>query len=60
VSRIGGLCRTRPRKGSRVNGKVLPVEELHFGHWNTDPGRLDHGGDGRELASVRSSGGRDY
>lgn len=41
----------RPRRGSRVNGKVLPVEERHFGHWNTDPWRLDYGGDGRELAS---------
>lgn len=41
----------RPRRGYRVNGKVLPVEERHFGHWNTDPWRLDYGGDGRELAS---------
>lgn len=39
-----------PRAG-RVNGKVLPVAERHFGHWNTDPWRLDYGGDGRELAS---------
>ncbi len=30
---------------------MLPVEERHFGHWNTDPWRLDYGGDGRELAS---------
>jgi hypothetical protein len=41
----------RTRRGHRVNGKVLPVEERHFGHWNTDPWRLDYGGDGRELAS---------
>lgn len=38
-------------RGHRVNGKVLPVEERHFNHWNTDPWRLDYGGDGRELAS---------
>ncbi|MCC7375723.1 MAG: hypothetical protein IT581_13785 [Verrucomicrobiales bacterium] len=38
-------------RGYRVNGKVLPVQERHFGHWNTDPWRLDYGGDGRELAS---------
>lgn len=38
-------------RGYRVNGKVLPVEERHFNHWNTDPWRLDYGGDGRELAS---------
>lgn len=41
----------RARRGYRVGGKVLPVEERHFGHWNTDPWRLDYGGDGRELAS---------
>lgn len=41
----------RTRRASRVNGKVLPVEERHFNHWNTDPWRLDYGGDGRELAS---------
>jgi hypothetical protein len=34
-----------------VNGKVLPVENRFFAHYNTDPWRLDYGGDGRELAS---------
>lgn len=43
--------REPPRRGLRVNGKVLPVEERHFNHWNTDPYRLDYGGDGRMLAS---------
>lgn len=38
-------------RGYRVNGRVLPVQERHFNHWNTDPWRLDYGGDGRELAS---------
>jgi hypothetical protein len=41
----------RRQRAGRVNGKVLPVAERHFGHWNTDPWRLDYGGDGRELAS---------
>ncbi|MBL9134939.1 MAG: hypothetical protein JNK85_03680 [Verrucomicrobiales bacterium] len=41
----------RRGRGHRVNGKVIPVAERHFGHWNTDPWRLDYGGDGRELAS---------
>jgi hypothetical protein len=41
----------RARRASRVNGKALPVEERHFNHWNTDPWRLDYGGDGRQLAS---------
>lgn len=39
------------RKGCRVNGKVLPVENRHFNHWNTDPWELDYSGDGRQLAS---------
>lgn len=41
----------REHRGFRVNGKVVPVENRHFGHWNTDPWRLDYGGEGRELAS---------
>ncbi len=41
----------RRDRGHRVNGKVLPVENRHFGHWNTDPWQLDYGGDGRELAN---------
>jgi hypothetical protein len=41
----------RAQRGYRVNGKVLPVENRHFNHWNTDPWHLDYGGDGNELAS---------
>jgi hypothetical protein len=39
------------QRGNRINGKVLPVENRHFNHWNTDPWQLDYGGDGNELAS---------
>lgn len=39
------------RRGYRVNGKVLPVENRHFTHWNTDPWDLDYGGGGSELAA---------
>ncbi len=38
-------------RGLRNNGKVLPVEERYFGHWNTDPYILDYKGNGRMLAS---------
>ena len=38
-------------RGTRVNGKCLPVEERFFHHWNTNPWALDYGGDGRSLAS---------
>lgn len=39
------------KRGHRVNGKVLPVENRFFNHWNTDPWALDYGGSGRGLAS---------
>ncbi|HLH52056.1 MAG TPA: hypothetical protein VKY92_00350 [Verrucomicrobiae bacterium] len=39
------------QRGYLVNGKVLPVENRHFNHWNTDPWQLDYGGDGGELAA---------
>ncbi|NLS97725.1 MAG: hypothetical protein GXX96_36760 [Planctomycetaceae bacterium] len=41
----------RTDAGHRVDGKVLPVENRHFNHWNTNPWRLDYPGNGRELAS---------
>lgn len=40
-----------PRRGYREGGKVLPVENRHFNHWNTDPWQLDYRGDGMTLAS---------
>ena len=43
--------RGTPGRGYRVNGKVLPVENRTFNHWNTDPWQLDYGGNGQELAS---------
>ncbi len=36
-------------RGHRVNGRVLPVSERFFGHWNTDPWQLNYGGNGHEL-----------
>jgi hypothetical protein len=41
----------RQRIGFRVNGKVIPVENRHFNHWNTNPWELDYGGNGQGLAS---------
>jgi len=38
-------------RGYRVNGKVLPIQERHFNHWNTDPWTLDTGGGGQTLAN---------
>ncbi len=40
----------RERFGRRTDGKVLPVDERFFAHWNHDPWRLDTGGEGRLLA----------
>lgn len=39
------------KKGYRVNGKVIPVSNRVFNHWNTDPWSLDYGGNGNELGS---------
>ena len=41
---------SKRQRGYRVNGKVLPVDERHFNHWNTDPWTLNYGGDGKGLA----------
>lgn len=41
----------RHRRGHRLNGKVLPVENRYFNHWNTDPWDLDYGGGGHDLGS---------
>ena len=38
-------------RGRRVNGKVVPVENRFFSHWNTDPWQLDYQGNGNELGS---------
>ena len=34
----------------RRNGKVIPVDECHFNHWNRNPWQPDTGGSGRTLA----------
>lgn len=44
-------ARDRRERGHRVNGKVVPVENRQFNHWNTDPWSLDYRGHGEELAS---------
>jgi len=41
----------RRSRGHRLKGKVLPVENRHFNHWNTDPWQLDYGGNGNELGA---------
>jgi hypothetical protein len=41
----------RGKRGNRVSGKVLPVENRQFNHWNTDAWELDYGGQGNELAA---------
>ena len=38
-------------RGHLVDGKVLPIENRHVVHWNTDPWQLDYGGAGDELAA---------
>ena len=38
-------------RGYRVNGKVIPVENRSFHHWNTDPWNLNYGGNGTSIRS---------
>ena len=45
-----GFSRRNQRSGYRVNGKVIPVDERFFNHWNHNPFSLDSGGNGNELA----------
>jgi hypothetical protein len=47
----GALDLNDGNRGYRVDGKVLPVDERFFAHWNTDPWRLDYHGQGHTLAS---------
>ena len=37
--------------GHRRNGKVIPVDERYFNHWNHNPWRLDSGGVGRTIGT---------
>ena len=37
--------------GHRVNGKVIPVDERYFNHWNHNPFDLDTGGSGKGLGT---------
>ncbi len=42
------------RKGHRVDGKVVPIDERFVEHWNMDPWALNQGGNGTELADGAS------
>lgn len=48
---VGVTYRANPNSGYLVSGKVLPVENRHFNHWNTNPWALNYGGNGTGLAS---------
>ena len=41
-------------RGSRPDGRVLPIDERFVDKWNHDPWSLDYGGDGRRLADGAS------
>ena len=44
----------RGLRGHLLDGRVLPIDERFVNHWNHDPWRLDHGGQGRYLADGAS------
>ncbi|HUS08558.1 MAG TPA: hypothetical protein VMZ52_19795 [Bryobacteraceae bacterium] len=41
-------------RGSRRDGRVLPIDERFVDKWNHDPWRLDYAGNGRQLADGAS------
>ncbi len=45
------INRDKVERGHLVDGKVLPIQNRHFNHWNTDAWRIDYPGSGTELAS---------
>ncbi len=44
----------RGARGHLRDGRALPIDERFVNHWNHDPWRLDHGGEGRYLADGAS------
>ena len=48
------IRRMANNRGMKRNGRVLPVDERQVFHWNHDPFRLDHSGDGGTLADGTS------
>ena len=48
---VSYLEKNQGNRGYRIDGKVLPVDERSFAHWNTDPWNLDYRDGGHELAS---------
>lgn len=40
-----------PGQGYRNNGKVLPVDERYFNHWNSNPWQLNTGSSGHGIGS---------
>jgi hypothetical protein len=48
------FIRGSARRGSRRDGRVLPIDERYVDKWNHDPWALDYKGDGRRLADGAS------
>ncbi len=44
----------RDKRGYRVSGRVLPIDERIVDHWNHDPWTLDYGGNGTNLSDGAS------
>ena len=51
---LRGQEEQRGSRGHLLDGRVLPIDERFVNHWNHDPWRLDHGGQGRYLADGAS------
>ena len=51
---LRGQEERRGPRGHLIDERVLPIDERFVNHWNHDPWRLDHGGQGRYLADGAS------
>ena len=48
------VLRDDETRGTRRDGKVLPIDERFVEHWNHDPWQLDYEGEGRRMADGAS------
>ncbi len=54
VALLRGQDERRGVRGHLPDGRALPIDERFVNHWNHDPWRLDHDGQGRYLADGAS------
>jgi hypothetical protein len=54
IALLPEYARGSSKRGSRRDGRVLPIDERYVDKWNHDPWALDSRGNGRKLADGAS------